>query len=310
MKPMSSGPILRPKTRTKQQKVHATNQLALGDAAIAVDAKILQSVLDEARRTIKLASARRELKFHPTLYCKYRGIGFPLRTKRNRKLPQWRSLSPWMKTQLASLCLGEAPLLQIRLHIHDELRAKREAGGKDIRVYLRDRLTRTLNMNFDPAPWFFIAIEDRDVTGEIEVRPHVHGSIALPRLPVPTKIDGSPKARFRRIIDAEPGEKGLAAAEYLAGRIRLHRALKIATGNDGLRPAVVGTVNQSHNVWKREPYNPLFNDHWVSYTLKNQDAASLSLSDQRLSISQPLRREAQRLWELIRTGEAAIHHWD
>jgi hypothetical protein len=208
-----------------------------------------------------------------------------------------------MKTQIAALCLGETRFVQIRLHPHDQVRA--EVGDLRLKEYLRDRLVRCLRCEFEQVPWFYIVIEDQDTDGSSFVRPHLHGAIQIPRAPVPTLKDGRPTARYRRIID----DAGLEEAEYLAGRMKIDRALRRASGNDGGRPAVVQGRSQLNNVWKRKPYKPLRNNEWVSYALKTMNAVSPALPDNRLSMARALNQEAQRLWALIREGEAALSKW-
>jgi hypothetical protein len=208
-----------------------------------------------------------------------------------------------MKTQIAALCLGESRFLQMRLHPHDELRA--DVGDLRMKEYLRDRLVRCLRDEFDQVPWFYVVIEDRDTEGAAIVRPHLHGAIQVPRAPIPTTKDGRPRAKFSRLIN----EKGLEEAEYLAGRIKIDRALRRATGNTGRRSEKVQGVSQANNIWKRKPYRLIRNNEWVSYALKNMKVVSPSLPENRLSMSRGLNQEAQRLWELIRRGDSAIANW-
>ena len=208
-----------------------------------------------------------------------------------------------MKTQLAGLCLGERRFLQIRLHAHEEVSDR--VGDYALKVYLRDRLVRCLRDSFDTIPWFYIVIEDRDTFNTGDVRPHVHGSIEIPRVPLPKLASGRVRAKYRRLVE----RKGIEEAEYLAGRQKVISALRQATGNHGGRNGVVNGLSQSNNVWKRKPYHPLFNYEWVSYALKNMNAVSPNLPANRLSTSRGLTQEAQRLWALIRDGETALSKW-
>jgi hypothetical protein len=208
-----------------------------------------------------------------------------------------------MKTQLAALCLAETRFIQIRLHLHDEIAAAQ--GGEKQKDYLRDRLTRCLAERFDPVPWFYVVIEDRDTFGVAQVRPHLHGAIQIPRVPLPTTKVGRPRARFLRIQAA----MGLEEAEYSAGRVALHAVLQQATGNTARRGSSFQGRSQNSNIWKRKPYRPLFNEEWVSYALKNMKAVSSALPNNRLSTSRSLSQEAKRLWSLIRDGEDAVSHW-
>jgi len=301
-----TNPTVGPKVATRfnqRQKVDATIRLIIDDPALRDEDRILRKLLNTARRTLARPAARQGLKTKPSLYRKYRGNEFPLTDFHNHRIPRWRNLSPWMKTQLAALCLGERRLVQIRLHLHEELRGT--LGDESLKEYIRDRLMRCLRARFDPVPWFYIVIEDRDSTGRTTVRPHVHGAIAIPRAPVPTLKNGSPRARFARIAAG----KGVEEAEYVAGRMMIDAVLKQATGNDGRKPAVSNGRTQASNVWKRSPYRPLFNEEWVSYALKNMKQVSATLPENRLSMSRSLNQEARRLWNLIRDGEAAIDQW-
>lgn len=293
-----------PKAKTKRQRVDATSRLFIERPELRREILILEKLINTAVRTLIRPAHRASLKTRPALYSRYRGNAFPLRDYSKRKLNRWRNTSLWLKTQIAALCLADKHFLQIRLHPHDELRD--QVGDLRMKQYLRDRLVRCLRSEFHQVPWFYIVIEDRDSDGLTAVRPHLHGAIQVPRSPVPTIKNGRPTARYRRLIS----KFGLEAAEFVAGRERVNRALKRATGNDGKRPEVVRGRSQLNNVWKRKAYMPLRNSQWVSYALKNMNAISPSLPENRLSMSRALNQEAQRLWELIRKGESAVDQWD
>jgi hypothetical protein len=207
-----------------------------------------------------------------------------------------------MKTQLAALCLAETRFVQIRLHLHEQVAFARSNDTKD---YVRDRLMRCLRERFDSLPWFYLVVEDRDAAGEPGVRTHFHGAIEVPRLALPLTKKGVPRSQFLR----KEATHGLEAAEYLAGRLAVDAALRQATGNAGRYPPIYNGRDQARNVWKRRPYHPLFNVEWVSYALKNMNAVSLDLPDNRLSMSRSLNTEAQRLWGLVKLGEPAIDAW-
>jgi hypothetical protein len=302
---MSQQPTAAPVTLVgrKRQKVDATIRLIAEHPELRREELTLRKIIDTARVNAVRRGLRPPLKTLPALYSRYRKYGFPIKDHRGRKLIRWRSLSPWMKTQIAALCLGEGRFLQIRLHLHEDLRA--DVGDMRIKEYVRDRLVRCIREEFGQSAWFYLVIEDRDTEGSSTVRPHLHGAIRIPKAPVPLTKDGRAKARFRRLMS----EKGVEEAEYLAGRIKLDGVLKRATGNDGKRPDTVLGVSQLNNVWKRKPYFLFRNNEWVSYSLKNMDSVSPSLPVNRLSMSQPLKQEAQRLWELIRRGETALANW-
>jgi len=287
----------------KRQRVDATLLLLSEDRRLRPEKRILSKLLYTAGRTLIRSQNTTQRKNRPTLYTRYRGSEFPLKDENDRELKKWRRLSVWMKAQVAALCLAEGRFVQIRMHLHDELRM--DVDDERMKVYIRDRLARCLRNTFSEVPWFYFVIEDRASQGISHVRPHVHGAIKIPRVPVPVLRDGRPTARFRRLIKKE----GIAEAEYFAGRMLIGKALRQSTGNDGRRDGVVNGLNQLNNVWKRKPYRALFNDEWVSYALKNMNQVSPSLPDNRLSMSLGLNQEAQRLWDLIRRGEDALGAW-
>lgn len=206
---------------------------------------------------------------------------------------------------MAGLCLGESRFVQIRLHLHEEVRSERLLAGQDLKVYLRDRLRRCLHAAFETVPWFYVAIEDRDTDGLNTVRPHLHGAIQIPRVTLASINDGRTRAAFQRRV----AKVGVTEAEYFFGHLAIRRILKQASGNDGSRSPIVGGVSQGNNTWMRKPYHLRRHHAWVSYALKNMNVVSSELSQNRLSISRELLQEAQRLWELIRVGEAAIEQW-
>lgn len=195
--------------------------------------------------------------------------------------------------------------MQIRLHLHDEVRLDLDHRGIDLKEYIRDRLMRSLRSRFDAIPWFFFVIEDLTKTGLTRVRPHIHGSIQIPRVPLPLTANGVVKIRYRRVM----ARSNQIDAEYALGEDLLNDALRAATGNDGSRSAVVNGIRQGSNMWTRTPYRALFNDEWVSYAFKNMAKFSRRLPENRLSMCRALNQEAQRLWNLIREGEPALDQW-
>lgn len=288
------------------QKVDATVRLRLVDKHINLDAKILDLLLDTVRKSIALSGQRAALKKRSLLYIRYRGSAFPLRLRNGRRLPPWRSLSPWMKTQVAGLCLAQGPFLQIRMNLHDALLARLISTGIDPKEYLRDRLMRALRARLEDIPWFYIVIEDRSKDGITEVRPHVHGAIQILPVELPLTRTGAVRARYRRkLVTMAQSE-----AEFDRGKEIIGEALKAASGNDGKRSNVVGGKLQDANIWTKKPYRALFNDAWVSYAFKNTKLTSQQLPDNRLSISRGLNQEAQRLWNLIRDGEDQLVQWE
>ncbi|WP_423140660.1 hypothetical protein ACOYW6_07245 [Parablastomonas sp. CN1-191] len=172
-----------------------------------------------------------------------------------------------------------------------------------MKVYLRDRLTRSLS-EFPQTPWYLFVMEDLDASGENQVRPHAHGMIEVPRVSLDSITDGRSRKPFERLRD----KTDLLTAEIAAGRKHLRKVLRRASGHTR-RANVFNGIDQRPNVWTRESYNPLFNHEAISYAFKNADAPTSALPDNRLATSQALRTEARRLWELVRSGEAAMDQW-
>lgn len=236
---------------------------------------------------------RVQLKSVSPLYIKYRGTRFPLKTRRNRIPPAWRSLSSWMKLQIAGMCLAEHSYLQFRI---TPTKALVDSLGttEGLKEYLRDRLRTRLRRAFGPEPWFFFAIEDRSSGGEL-VAPHIHGSIRIVPMPLPRTQAGHVRARWARAVDRD----GQAKAELAFGKLLLKLLLRYSAGPE----------RAAHHSWSRVPYMSRSNPEWVSYALKNMYEPSADLPERRMVLSRPLGQEAKRLWELIRRGEPALSQW-
>lgn len=289
----------------RPKKVDATTFLELRDPNIKRDAKTLRKLLITARSGM---GPRRRMARHrhlPTLYHRYRGTGFPLIDFDDRPLLPWRYRTPWMKTQIASLCLHASKARPFVLHLHDQLAEELQAAGIDIKVYLRDRLSRCLRDRFDSVPWFAFAIENRSQTGMSHTRIHVHGEIAIWPAALPTRPDGSATMRSRMLV-AQHGEQG---AKLEIGRETTWDAMRAATGNEGSRPKIYKERHQNRNMWWRKPMHPCSNEDWISYMFKNTVHASRVLPDNRLCMSRGLNQEAHRLWNLITEGEVAVGQW-
>jgi hypothetical protein len=291
--------------RRGPQKVDALIALRLADPAIDRDAKNLAILLNAARRTFVNRSKRHGSDFLPSLYKRYRGPSYPLEDRNGNPFPDWRYLSPWMKAQVATLCLHEQRFMQMQIHLHDDLRVELESGGVDLKEYLRDRLHRCLKDHLGMVPWFFFVIENRTASGLSLVRPHIHGSIQIPRVPLRLLKNGTPSVRYRVMSTRD----GLGSAEFAYGREFVRDAIEAASGNAGDRLQVVNGVSQVRNVWCRKPYLPLFNTQWVDYSFKNTQRVSRSLTGNRMVMERGLNQEAQRLWRLIREGEDAMGQW-
>ena len=121
------------KRKCKVQRVNALIELRLHDPKIDRDAKILENLKQTIRRSMARPRHPSVLANQPSLYKGYRGNGFPLRTREGYRLPIWRGLSPWMKVQLATLCIADKGYLQFKLHLHDDLTKHLLESGDDLR---------------------------------------------------------------------------------------------------------------------------------------------------------------------------------
>src|SRR4051794_1988903 len=100
--------MLSPSKRARRlQRVDALTDLILDDPSIKRDARILQKLKVAVRGTMGRPRDPQVAANRPTLYRRYRGNRFPLTNPNGTKLPAWRSLTPWMKVQLATLALTE-----------------------------------------------------------------------------------------------------------------------------------------------------------------------------------------------------------
>jgi hypothetical protein len=293
-------------SRGKLQRLDALIDLILGDPRIKRDAKILQILKDAVRGTMGRPRDPQVAENRPTLYRRYRGNRFPLTNPNGTKLPAWRSLTPWMKVQLATMALTERGYMVFKVHIHDDLREALLVAGKELRDELRNDLMRHLKRRFGSAPWFFFVLEEHTTAGE-PTRAHAHGSIEVRRIAL-NPNDKKVPLRLRRLAQRE----GLAAAELQAGKELTIAALKAASGNTGDRPRIATTsgTDQARNIWHRPPYRLVFNTQWIDYAFKNTKRVSKNLGDKRLALPYDLRREAQRLWQLATVGEDAVSQWD
>lgn len=292
-------------TLPKQQQFHATIELALRHPHIAAEYKILRKLRDTVDRAVVIPALRRPLDVHPALYGRYRNTGFPIRTDGNRKYPQWRSLSPWMRLQLENMCIAEHRHVHVRLRLHDAIVERHKNLGRDYRSYLRDRMTRVLQERFGEGLHFLFVLEDLDRDGVTPVRPHAHGVVMLPHVDLDDAVDGRTiAARARQVA-----RHGKEVVEFTEGRKRLREALKFVVGNGGQLPSHHHGVCQSANVWTRTSYNPRFNFEAISYAFKNVDAEASDLPANRIARSRGLVTEARRFWDLVRLGEPAIAAW-
>lgn len=130
---------------------------------------------------------------------------------------------------------------------------------------------------------------------------HAHGVIQI----VPAEPRRLRSGEFSLRTKVKIAREGLEAARLDAGADKMHHAMKVASGNaTGDRPAIYKGRSQERNVWWRKMLFPFFNVEWISYSFKNTMSASGSLPENRLCMSRELNREAQRLWTLIRDGDA------
>ena len=291
----ASASRTRPSTK-KRQKVDALADLILHDTGIEAEAKILANLRDGIRQQIRDPASRRGLQKTAPLYSRYKGKGFPLRKPNGRKLPAWRNLSPWMKAQLVTLVLAEKGYMQFKLHIHDDTAEEWEARGKDFRDELRNKVSYQLKRHFGKnPPMFFFVIEDR-TSGGSDTRPHAHGSIEIIEAELPRKGRGS---RSLSKLAASGNSSDIKAARLEAGRQHIRQALIMASGGSEPKIARSG-VDQSRNLWSREPYHALFNHQYVDYAFRNVRFVSTTLGESRFAMPNYTRREAERIWKIIR----------
>jgi hypothetical protein len=210
-----------------------------------------------------------------------------------------------MKVQMATLVMAEQGYMQFSLHLHDEIRADLEARGKCQKDYLRNRLTRMSKRWFGEKRHFFFVMEDMDPDGQA-VRPHAHGSIVVRPSPLPGRGEKR-HLHYKRMA----ARHGKLHAERIHGLAQMKAMFRAASGNvKGKSAKVVAGVDQSRNVWTKTPTRPFTNEKWVTYAFKNSQGVSVTLGDRRLALSQTLRTEAKKLWELVRLGEPAMAQWE
>ncbi len=292
-------PVVRGRPK-RAQKVDATIDLAITDRAIERDWKTLSFVTTSVRKRLLTGKRDSLAKASSSLYWKYRGEGFPLKHSDGSSLLAWRSLTKWMKAQVALMCLQEGACKAFTITIHEELADELRAKGTDPKVYLRDRLARCLRDEFGIVPWFLFVIEDRSKSGLSRTKVHAHGVIQI----VPADPRRLRSGEFPLRTKVQIAREGLEAARLDAGADKIHQAMKVASGNvPGDRPAIHKGRDQKSNVWWRKMLFPFFNVEWISYVFKNTMSASGSLPENRLCMSRELNREAQRLWSLIRDGD-------
>lgn len=157
--------------KIKWQKLDHETELIFSDEAIARDAKLLETLRKLVRGNILTSNRSQRPKIAPLLLSKYRGNGFPLNGIGNLVVPRWRDLSPWFKVQLGLMVLAEGDFVHFKIGLHDQLLEELKAEGKDIKIYLRDRMARCLRSRFGRIPFYFFVFEDRDDSGMFEVPP-------------------------------------------------------------------------------------------------------------------------------------------
>lgn len=289
----------------KRQIVNATIDLIIRDEKIAKEHKILEDIKLSVRRGITGPRAKPPLIVLPALYKRYRRRGLPLKNRNGRRLPAWRSLSPWMRAQMVSLVIGEHEHRQFRVRLHDDVATREIAKGTDLKSYLRNRITRVFKDGFEQEPWYIFVIEDLATDGTTLVRPHAHGVIRIRALPLSEITNKRSRAAYARRIST----LGQDSIEMLAGIKRTRHLLNQASGNSPQAPQSVNGVSQKANVWMRSSYHRFFNDEAISYAFKNTAAPASHLPQNRLAISRGVLAEAKRFWELIRRGESAMSQW-
>lgn len=294
----------RPRKAFKRQRVDRLTDLRINDPAIHRDAYLLDRIKVAYRKNATRRGARSPLAIRQTLYWRLRGNGFPIKGLNGQRPPRWRELSPWMKVQIATLVLAEQGYMQFTVHLHDELRMELEGKGKCLKDYLRNRIARLSKDRFGEKRHFFFVMEDTDQDGQI-VRPHAHGSIVVRPARLPQRGE-----KYHLHYKRMAARYGKEHAERICGLARMKELLRAASGNiKGKSAKVVAGVDQSRNVWTTTPRLPFTNEQWVTYAYKNTQAMSKILGDRRLALSQELRTEAHKVWELVRRGESAISQW-
>lgn len=290
--------------KIKWQKLDHETELILSDEAIARDAKLLETLRKLVRSNVLTTNSSNRPKIAPLLFIKYRGTGFPLNGIDNLVIPRWRDLSSWFKVQLGLMVLAEGDFVHFKIGLHDELLEELKAQGKDIKIYLRDRMGRCLRSRFGRVPFYFFVFEDRDDSGMFEVPPHVHGSIQLLRGELPLTKRGDVRSRFRKMVL----QHGLRHAELVCGRELLRDGLVAAAGLKN-RPDTWNGKSQVTRVWMKAPFNPRFNKPWGTYAFKNVRFTSRTLGDNRLVFSNKFKTEVEQFWKLITRGDEALVPW-
>lgn len=285
----------------RPQRVDYLIDLRLDDRQIDRDARILGKLRESVRGKYKYAGNRAPLKTRPSLYSRYRGKGFPIKTSKGRKPPPWRDISPWLKVQLGTLVLGEAGFLPFTLRPREETMDEILASGAAPADYLRDAIARHLRRRLGRVPHFYFIIEDLEKDGVTRTRPHVHGCISHQPVDLPITSAGNLSARWRKQV----ATKGDREAKLSYAKELIREALE---GAGGFRR--VPRVAAGRDVWFTRPKLAISQDQWVTYAFKNAAKVSPALGERRLVMSRPLTQEARRLWDLIRTGESALHLWD
>lgn len=294
-----------PKPR-QMQRVVAVIDLRLDDSKIDRDAQTLENLQRSVRTSILRPASRKPLADLPTLYKKYRSTAFPLHKPNGSKVQEWRQLSPWMKTQIASLCIIERMMMVFRVHLHDEVALRLHGSAPDtLRRYFRDRFSRCLREVFGVVPFFWMVIENRNASGESSNRPHIHGEIEIRRATLPILRNGLAPIASLRIIKSH----GLKEAELRYGREVTRDAISRATGNEPSSTRYVHGRDQRRNMWWRSPYRIISNHDHISYAFKNVSKISRRLGGKRSVMSLELNQEAQKLWQLLRLGEPAVSQW-
>ncbi|OYW23291.1 MULTISPECIES: hypothetical protein [unclassified Sphingomonas] len=287
--------------RPKLQKVDALSLLKMDDPAINRDAKVLEILKVNVRRNMKRPSLRGPLKIKPSLYKRYRGNGFPIRSVKGRQLPKWRSISPWLKVQMAQLVLGETGFMPFRVHFDQSVLDHLNQIGKDPKDYLRDKISRQLSMRFGgTVPMFFFVMEDRDKNGAT-VAPHAHGAIEALWAPLPTLQNGKVAVALRRVA----AKKGTRVAELVWGKRLIRQALRAASGPIG-NNINSKSISAASRVWLHDPRLKVFNTQYVDYMFKNAAKFSSTLRMRRLAIRSELTAEATLLWRLVTQGESIM----
>jgi hypothetical protein len=131
--------------------------------------------------SLTLHNNRREEPEPLSVYAGKKGITrglstFPVKKQSDgRPMPAWEDLTDWLKTQVVVMALHEWGLQTFTIHLHRELEDKWLTAGKDIRVEIRNRMSREMKKLIGDRGEHFFVIEGWSKEKKQQVRLHIHG---------------------------------------------------------------------------------------------------------------------------------------